>query len=55
MGVASFIPFSPLGASVGLQPLPLSYFPWLAATLLGYCVLTQVIKTIYARRFDKWL
>jgi len=49
------IPFSPLGASVGFAPLPLSYFPWLVATLLSYCVLTQIIKTLYVRRFAKWL
>jgi len=55
MAIGILIPFSPLGASVGLVPLPLSYFGWLAATLLGYCVLTQVIKTIYVRRFAKWL
>ena len=55
MAIGIFIPFSSLGASVGLQPLPISYFAWLVATLLGYCVLTQIIKTIYIRRFGKWL
>jgi P-type Mg2+ transporter len=49
------IPFSPLGASVGLQALPMSYFPWLILTLIAYCSLTQAIKTIYIRRFAKWL
>jgi P-type Mg2+ transporter len=55
MAIGIVIPFSPLGAGVGLQPLPMGYFPWLAATLLGYCVLTQIIKTIYIRQFGKWL
>src|ERR1700730_789159 len=55
MAIGIFIPFSSLGASVGLQPLPISYFAWLVATLLAYCVLTQIIKTIYIRRFAKWL
>jgi Mg2+-importing ATPase len=55
MAIGIVIPFSLLGAGVGLQPLPIGYFPWLAATLLGYCVLTQIIKTIYIRRFGKWL
>jgi P-type Mg2+ transporter len=55
MVVGIFIPFSSLGASAGMQPLPPSYFPWLVATLLGYCVLTQIIKTVYIRRFSKWL
>ena len=55
IAIGILIPFSPLGASVGLQPLPASYFPWLVATLVGYCALTQVVKTIYIRRFAKWL
>jgi P-type Mg2+ transporter len=55
MAIGIFFPFSSLGASVGMQPLPLSYFAWLFATLLSYCVLTQIIKTIYIRRFGKWL
>jgi P-type Mg2+ transporter len=53
MGI--FIPFSHLGEGVGLQPLPPSYFPWLVATLLAYGALTQLIKSIYIRRFAKWL
>jgi Mg2+-importing ATPase len=52
-GVA--IPFTPLGAAVGLVPLPGSYFPWLVATLLCYCALTQVVKVWYLRRFGTWL
>jgi P-type Mg2+ transporter len=55
MAIGIFFPFSSLGASVGMQPLPLSYFAWLFVTLLSYCVLTQIIKTIYIRRFGKWL
>ncbi|MEW2478481.1 magnesium-translocating P-type ATPase [Mycobacterium sp. NPDC049093] len=48
------IPFSPLGAAVGLQPLPWAYFGWLAATLVSYCVVAQTVKTIYIRRFGQW-
>src|SRR5262245_24382085 len=55
MAIGIFFPFSPLGVSVGMQPLPLSYFAWLFVTLLSYCVLTQIIKTIYIRRYGKWL
>lgn len=50
-----YIPFSPLGAMVGLQPLPWEYFPWLAGILLSYCLLAQTMKTIYIRRFGQWL
>ena len=55
IAIGIVIPFSPLGASVGLQPLPASYFPWLVATLVAYCALTQIVKTIYVKRFAKWL
>jgi Mg2+-importing ATPase len=48
------LPFSPLGAMVGLVPLPWSYFPWLVATLLGYCVVAQGMKMLYIKRFGQW-
>ncbi len=50
----TLIPFSPLGAAVGLQPLPWQYFGWLAATLVSYCVVAQTMKTIYIRKFGQW-
>ncbi len=53
LGIA--IPFTPFGQSVGMVPLPLSYFPWLVGILLSYCLLTQLIKTWYIRRFGMWL
>lgn len=49
------IPFTPFGVSIGLVALPWSYFPWLAATLTAYCVLTQAIKNRYVKRFNSWL
>jgi len=49
-----YVPFSPLGTLVGLQPLPLAYFPWLVGTLLSYCCVAQLTKTIYIRRFKQW-
>jgi Mg2+-importing ATPase len=55
MVIGISVPFSSLGASVGLQPLPMSYFGWLIATLLSYCLFVQIIKTIYIRKFGKWL
>ncbi|MGC6371966.1 magnesium-translocating P-type ATPase [Pseudomonas sp. S2.OTC.A_B10] len=49
-----YVPFSPLGAMVGLEPLPLAYFPWLVGTLAAYCCVAQLMKTIYIRRFKQW-
>lgn len=55
MAIGILIPFTPFGASIGLVALPWSYFPWLTATLLAYCILTQTIKNWYVKRFKSWL
>lgn len=55
MALGIYLPFSPLGALVGLQPLPWEYFPWLAGTLVSYCVVAQLMKRFYIRRFGEWL
>jgi Mg2+-importing ATPase len=55
MAIGIYLPFSPLGEHLGMVALPLSYFPWLAGILLSYCVLTQLVKTLYIRRFSQWL
>jgi Mg2+-importing ATPase len=49
------LPFTALGTKLGLGPLPASYFAWLAAILLSYSALTQVVKGWYIRRFGTWL
>ncbi|MFK3839705.1 magnesium-translocating P-type ATPase [Serratia sp. NPDC087055] len=55
MALGIYLPFSPLGALLGLQPLPWEYFPWLAGTLISYCVVAQMMKRFYIRRFGEWL
>jgi Mg2+-importing ATPase len=55
MAIGIAIPFSPVGRSIGLVALPWEYFPWLAATLLSYCLLTQAVKVWYMRRYGAWL
>jgi Mg2+-importing ATPase len=53
IGIA--IPFSPLAPMLKMQPLPLSYFPWLFGILTCYCLLTQYAKTWFIKRFNQWL
>ncbi|KAA0071858.1 magnesium-translocating P-type ATPase [Rhodanobacter sp. T12-5] len=53
--VGMLIPFSAIGAKIGMSPLPPMYFAWLALTLVSYCVLTQLMKLIYIRRYGRWL
>ena len=55
MAIGIYVPFSPFGASIGLTPLPWSYFPWLVGILLAYCMLTQGLKVLYIRAFKRWL
>ncbi|MES2652790.1 MAG: magnesium-translocating P-type ATPase [Bacteroidota bacterium] len=55
MVIGICIPFSPIAGALSLQPLPLSYFPWLIGILLSYCVLTQLVKTWFIKRFNQWL
>ena len=55
MAFGIYLPFSPIGEHLGMVSLPLSYFGWLAGILLSYCLLTQLVKTIYILRFGQWL
>ena len=53
IGIA--IPFTPLGHSISLVPLPPVYFIFLIVTLAGYYFLTQVVKNWYIKKFHSWL
>ena len=55
MAIGIYIPYSYIGQSIDLIPLPCSYFPWLFLTLLSYCFLTQLVKNWYIRKFHSWL
>jgi Mg2+-importing ATPase len=51
MALGIFLPMGPLGEYFKLVPLPLLYFPFMVAIVLGYMVLTQWMKAFYVRRF----
>src|SRR5204862_1666500 len=55
MGIGVWLPFSPLASAIKLQPLPAGYFLYLPLVLLAYCLLTQLVKVLYIRRFKSWL
>ena len=55
MAIGILIPFTSLGARIGLVALPGNYFLWLLLTLLCYSGLTQVVKQWYLHRFTRWL
>jgi Mg2+-importing ATPase len=53
IGIA--IPYTILGHHLGMLELPQEYFFWLAATVVAYCIVTQLVKVGYMRRFARWL
>lgn len=55
MAFGVLLPYFALGAKLGMQPLPASYFLWLFGVLLSYSALTQLVKVWYIRRFGTWL
>lgn len=55
MALGLIIPFSGLGSFLGFVALPASYFGWLLAILLGYSLLTEVVKRLYIKKFDSWI
>jgi P-type Mg2+ transporter len=53
MVFGAWLPFSPLASALDFTPLPLLYWPFLSATLLGYVVLTQIVKVWLFRK--RWV
>ena len=51
MLVGLWLPVSPLAPYFKLQPLPAAFYVWLAGLLLGYAVLTTLMKRWYTRRY----
>ena len=51
VAVGAWLTVSPLANTLGFVPLPPLYWLFLAIMLLGYALLTQVVKTWFIRRF----
>ena len=51
MAFGLWLPMGPLASYFKFQALPLAYFGWLVAILIGYCLLTTLMKRLYIRRF----
>jgi Mg2+-importing ATPase len=51
--VGAWLTVSPLATTLGFVALPPSFWLFLAAMLLGYALLTQVVKTWFVRRFGE--
>jgi Mg2+-importing ATPase len=53
MAVGLWLPASPFAPALGFVALPTLYWPILAATLLSYVLLTQLVKVVLLRR--QWI
>ncbi|MDR2973547.1 MAG: magnesium-translocating P-type ATPase [Propionibacteriaceae bacterium] len=49
------LPFTSFGATLGLAPLPVSYFAWLVAIILAYMALATALKRVFIRRYGELL
>ena len=55
IAIACYLPASPMGSAFGMVHLPPAFWPFLAATVLAYCLLTQVVKNWFIKKFHEWL
>ena len=53
VAVGAWLTVSPLATTLGFVPLPPLFWLYLAIMLLGYALLTQVVKTWFIRRFGE--
>ena len=53
VAVGAWLIISPLANTLGFVPLPLLYWLYLVIMLLGYAILTQVVKVWFIRRFGE--
>ncbi len=51
VGIGLWLPMGPLAGYFRLQALPMAYYGWLVAILLGYATLTTLMKRVYIRRY----
>ncbi|MFN3414217.1 MAG: cation transporting ATPase C-terminal domain-containing protein, partial [Thermoanaerobaculum sp.] len=51
MVLAVWLPYSPFSQTLGLVPLPVSYWLWVAVFLLAYGVLAHLVKRWFFAKF----
>lgn len=55
MSFGVYITYTRLGTYLGLVSLNLQYFIWLTGILIGYFILTLIVKEYYINKFKTWL
>ena len=55
IALLSAVPYTPVGNLLGLYPLPGSFFLILLLIAAGYFVLATLVKSLYIKRYKKFL
>lgn len=55
MVVTMIIGFTDLALALDMMPLPFSFILWLILISAGYCILTQILKVFYIKKYKEWL
>ena len=53
--LAILVPFTPLGAAIGLVAIPLKYMALIFLTPVVYCIIAQFAKHRYIKKYGEWL
>jgi P-type Mg2+ transporter len=55
VAIGVWLPFSPFAEYMKLVSLPGIYFVWVSFIIIGYLILSNLVKVWYIRRFKAWL
>ena len=55
LAIGLILPYTGLGKAIGFAQLPLQFYYWLAAMLVGYIALAQTFKVWYIKKYQNWL
>ena len=53
--LAILVPFTPLGAAIGLVEIPLRFMALIFLTPVVYCIIAQFAKHRYIKKYGEWL
>ena len=53
--VGTILPYTPLGAAIGMHHLPHVYFVWLISTIFLYMALVTILKKVYIKKYGELL
>ncbi len=51
MAAACLLPYSPMAGYLGLVPLPMSFWPFMLATVVLYVIITHTVKTMFIKHY----